>query len=353
MSDDLAPALRQRGRASVDFIAHLARGRHKVAAASDADLAAAVPDPSALPEDMDERHAWIEQVMAGSRPYRVNQLIGEWHAAMHGLVAREAYVEIRDTVDPLVAALQEAGPATLERAPEGAMPPRYWNGVNFHRTAGGWDDHPMQGYIHGEIIHKLQVERLFPGGIFAQRRAVAARAPRAHYARILDMGASTGHFTTALQETYPDAEIWGVDLSLRALEHAQRVANRNGWAWHLVQRPAEDTGFDEASFDLVGSYILLHEIPADTIRALFHEAFRVLKPGGDMIMSDVTRYADMNKLDQWRADVGARYGGEPWWRESASLDLGELAREAGFINVSAGGEGPRSYPYVVQGTKPA
>jgi hypothetical protein len=79
----------------------------------------------------------------------------------------------------------------------------------------------------------------------------------------------------------------------------------------------------------------------------------VLKPGGDMIMSDVARYADMDKLGQWRADAGARYGGEPWWRESASLDLGEVAREAGFIDVIAGGEGPRSYPYVVQGSKPA
>jgi Methyltransferase domain len=221
--------LKQRGRASVDFIVHLSRGASGVAAASEANLASLVPDPDSLPDDLDQRHAQIEQGMSRSRPYRVNQLVSEWHAAMHGLVAREAYEEIRAAVDPLAAAVQQAGPATLELAPEGAAPPHYWRGVNFHRTAGGWDDHPMQGYIHGEIVHKLQVERLYPGGIFRQRRAIAARAPRDHYPRILDMGASTGHFTAALQETYPEASIWGVDLSRRALEQAQRVANGQGW----------------------------------------------------------------------------------------------------------------------------
>lgn len=349
MNSELEPPLDQRGRASVNFMLHLSRGSRPARAAADAELASILPDPAALPDDLDQRHARIVQSLGGSRAWRASQLVSEWHSRMHGLVAREAFEDIRDRIEPVMARYQTDGPATLEPAPAGAAAPFYWDGVHFHRTAGGWEEHEHQGYIHGEIVHRKLVDGLYPGGIFRQRRQVAAMPPRETYAHILDMGASTGHFTAALQETYPDAEITGVDLSLRTLEHAQRVANANGWAWKLYQRPAESTGLADGTFDLVASYILLHELPAEAIRAVFAEAFRVLAPGGDMIMSDVTRYADMDKIGQWRADAGARWGGEPYWRESASLDLAEVARAAGFVDVRAEGY----YPHVVQGRKPA
>jgi len=352
MNTPLQPDLKQRGRASVDFLVHFGRGSQAVRTQVEREIEAAVPDPAALPDDLDERGAWMEAALAGSRAWRTSQAVGEWHAGMHGLVAREAFEEVLPDLAGVIDRYQTGGPATLEPAAPDEEPPFYWHGVNFHRTSGGWEDHPLQGYIHGEIVHRRLVEAMYPGGIFRQRRQIAEMAPRDHYARILDMGASTGHFTAALQETYPGAQLTGVDLSLRTLEHAQRVANSHGWPWKLYQRPAEHTGFADASFDLVASYILLHEIPAQVIREVFAEAFRVLEPGGDMIMSDVTRYADLDRLGVWRADSGARFGGEPYWRESASLDLAEVAREAGFVDVNAAGLGPRAYPHVVQGRKP-
>lgn len=203
------------------------------------------------------------------------------------------------------------------------------------------------GYIHGEIIHKKIVGRFFPGGIFQQRRDVAAMAPRRDYARIIDMGCSSGHYTTALAEIYPEAQIFGVDLSARMLEHAWRTANANGWNWQLSQQAAEATDFADGAFDFVTSYIILHEMPSDAIHTLFAEAYRLLEPGGDMLMSDVTRYADMDKLAVWKADRGAKFGGEPHWRESASLNLADVARAAGFTDVTTTGP----YPYVVQGHK--
>lgn len=338
--------LRQRGRASVGFMVQMLHASGSLRDALEADIQSAVPDAAVLPDDMDERHAFMDAALADSQAYAAYNLMGDWHGRMHGRVAHEAFDEIQEELEP-VFEKNSNGPATLERNPDLDLPD-YWDGVDFHRTHGGWDRNPNMGFIHGEIVHRKMVARLFPGGLLGPRLKVAAMAPKDHYDTILDMGASSGHFTTALQQTYPDAKISGVELSAVMLEHAYRTANAHGWDWRLYQRSAEVTGFDDDSFDLVSSFILLHELPVDAVRRVFAEAFRVCKPGGDMIMSDVTRYADLDKLSSWKADRGAKYGGEPHWRGSASLDLAEIAREAGFVDVVAEG----IYPHVVQGRKP-
>ncbi len=340
------PNLRQRGRASVDFLAQMAIASGAVREGVEAAIAERVADAEELPDDLDKRMEFMDDQLADVPAYTVQKLLGDWHGRMHGRIAAEAFEEIRGDLAEIFEA-SETGPATLGLDPD-LVPPSYWDGVNFHRTYGGWDKHPEQGYVHGEIVHKKMVARFFPGGIFKQRADVAKLAPRESYERILDMGCSSGHFTTGLQMTYPDAQITGVDLAAPMLKHAWRTANVNGWNWKLYQRAAEDTGFDEGSFDLVASYIILHEMPENAVRKVFAEAFRVLEPGGDMLMSDVTRYADLDKLGVWKADRGAKFGGEPHWRESASLDLAECAREAGFVDVKAEGV----YPHVVQGRKP-
>lgn len=345
------PPLRQRDRAAVDFLGNL--GSVVFPLAQDVDKAIAETGLSIdqLPSDLDARDEVLEEALASNKTFSVQQVVGEWHSRFISPTVNAAFENVKGEMDDTLEALKD-GPAELHLDPD-MKAPYYWDGVEFHRTGGGWDGHEYAGLIHAELIHRRLVDRMYPGGIFKQRRFVAGLAPKEHYDRILEMGSSTGHYTMALQDAYPNAEITGVELSARTLEHAHRIANANGWAWKLYQRPAEDTGFPNNQFDLVTSYILLHEIPASIIRAVFREAFRTCKPGGDMIMSDVSRYADMDKLKEWRADRGAKLGGEPWWRESASLDLKAVAEEAGFVDVKAWGEPPNSYPYIVMGRKPA
>jgi 2-polyprenyl-3-methyl-5-hydroxy-6-metoxy-1,4-benzoquinol methylase len=346
------PRLAQRGRAAISFQAGIGRATSKLMAQTERALAEAGVTAETLPEDMEMRHAMVQDVVGALPAFTISQFLAEWRAKVHRAVALDAFEEVQSE---LVAALHalDAGPSTLAPDEPHAVP-AYWQDTEFHRTAGGWDSSAYNGYVHGEVLHKLMLAKMFPGDIFAQRRAAAAAAPRRDYGRILDMGASSGHYTIALAEMFPQARITGIDLSPRMLEHARRSGNARGAAWEFHVRAAEDTGFAAGSFDFVTSYNLLHELPPPVIDAVFAEAFRLLAPGGDMLMSDVPRYAELDRLTAWRFDHIAKWGGEPFWRASASMDLADAARRAGLIDVVAGGIGdlPTKHPYVVQGRKP-
>ncbi len=342
--------LKQRGRAEIDFLAAMGVAGAAIAKQVNEEVDQVVANFSELPVDLDQRNRDLEAALSANQAFRIQNMLGEWGARQHGEIAISAFEEIQPELQNELDRLSHG--ATKIFSDDDFTAPAYWQGVEFHRTTGGWDGHPHMGYIHGEIIHRKMVGKFASGNIFQQRKAVAKLASKTHYDTILDMGCSSGHFTLALAEVYPQAKIAGVDLSLRMLEHSQRIANDNGWEWKLFQRAAEDTGFADNQFDLVSSYILLHEMPEDAIKSMFKEALRVMKPGGELLMSDVTRYADLSPLEQWRADRGAMYGGEPHWRESASLDFHELLSQLGFDDVSVGGMDGQKYPYVIQARKP-
>jgi SAM-dependent methyltransferase len=347
------PRVAQRGRALINFQAGLALAAGTMRRLAERELADQGITAETLPQSMDAIHETIETALAGSDAYRIYHFLAEWRAREHGPACYEAFEEIADEVVPALRALEE-GPATLQENP-GLELPKWYSEVWFHRTAGGWDASEFNGYVHGELIHKQLLTKIFPDGIFAQRLAVACALPETSYRRILDMGASSGHYTLALARSHPQAQITGVDYSLRMLQHARRVANANGYSWRLKVAGAECTGLDDESFDLVTSFIVLHELPPRIIVDVFAEAFRLLAPGGDMVMADVPRYADIDRMAQWRYDIVAKWGGEPYWRASASADLQQLAKDAGFTGVRAAGLGlaPHGHPYVLYARKPA
>ncbi len=343
--------LRQGGRAAIAFLADLAVASSRLRPKIDAELLAKGLNQQTLADDLDERLLQVDTALADSPSARAVAILSEFSGVNHSRVGQAAFDEIFPELEPKLRELQNKGPTTLE-ARLGDRLPEYQTRCWIHRTTGGWDGHPYQGFVHGELVHREYVAKNYPGDIFAQRREVLSLLPRQDYRRIMEFGTSSGHYTMQLAKVFPQAEIWGCDLSLRMLEQAQRVANENGWAWKLFQLAAEDTRFEAASFDLVTSYIVLHEIPTETTHAQMREAFRLLRPGGDMLLTDVTQYSALDKAAQRWAEYGAVHGGEPFWREAATLDLAAAARAAGFVNVRSEGFRGAKYPWVTYGHKP-
>ena len=344
--------LRQGGRAASDFLSDLAFLSAPLKEQVNADLVARGLDAASMPDDLDERLRVVDAALVDSPAAKAVALIGEWSGSNHGRIAQAAFEEIRAEIEPKLKALQN-GPTTLKAYPERPIPEYFRNQGWIHRTTGGWDGHDYQGFVHGELVHRTYVARNYGGRIYEVRRGILKELRNRDPKRIFEIGSSSGNFTLQIQKEFPNAQIVGCDISLRMLEQGQRIGNENGCSWELHQLPGEDTGFESGSFDLVTSFIVIHEVPAAITVRHIQEAFRLLRPGGELLLSDAPRYAALDKAAVRWADYVGIHGGEPFWRDAAMLDLGAAARAAGFVDVRSQGQGEGVYPWYVYGKKPS
>ena len=349
--------LHQRGRASIDFLIDLRVQSNvlepQVEAAISETIANTNVDPATLSDTatVDHLQQRVLPVAQTVPEFRLLRLLREWMLDVHGHIAMDAFEQIRDEVTPTLDELTISD-NNLNTIPDEQLP-AYWDGYEFHRSAGGWDGHDYMGFVHGELIHYHMVGRSLAGVLHMQRVAAAQEADVAKPRSILEMGCASGQFTQALAEAYPEAFITALDLSVRQLEQTQRRANQQGYSWQLLQAAAESTGLESGNYDLVCSYAMFHELPADVAQQVMQEKFRLCKPGGRILMADVKSYRSLTDQQLWSADFWNQVvGGDPYWREYALTDFAELASAVGFENVSWQGLGEMGYPYVLTATKP-
>lgn len=95
--------------------------------------------------------------------------------------------------------------------------------------------------------------------------------------RVLDVGCGKGRFARILQDRYPQAEIWGLDISAEMLRYAPEGI-------HTRQGSMTDLPFADESFDAVyATESLEHAIE---IEAAVDEMCRVTRPGGRLVIID-------------------------------------------------------------------
>ena len=208
--------------------------------------------------------------------------------------------------------------------------PRYYL-QNFHFQSGGWmTDESARRY-------DTQVEVLFNGTANATRRQALPQL-REGFAgrdqrnlRLLDIGCGTGRFLDLVKQVWPRLPSLGLDLSEPYIKYAKRHLRR--WSWiNFVVGNAKSIPAPNASYDVVTSIFMFHELPPKVRRIIFGECARVLKPGGRLVLVDSLQRGDETDYDGL-FDLFPQNYHEPYYASYTTEDFGAISRACGLTHI--------------------
>ncbi|MEV0288708.1 class I SAM-dependent methyltransferase [Kribbella sp. NPDC050820] len=142
--------------------------------------------------------------------------------------------------------------------------------------------------VGGHIEHARRYELAAAIGFAGQRARVYDGLVRLADVRagdqVLDIGCGTGYLTRrAAMAAGPSGRVVGIDPSPDVVAYANEHAPTNT-SFQLAG--AERLPLGEATFDVVVTSLAIHHIPPADRGSAFAEMFRVLKPGGRLLVAD-------------------------------------------------------------------
>ena len=107
--------------------------------------------------------------------------------------------------------------------------------------------------------------------------------------RMLDLGCGTGTLVLMARRRHPDTTVVGVDGDPTILGIARRKAQRAGIPVQLDEGMAYALPYADRSFDAVVSTLTFHHLAPDQQERTLAEVRRVLRPGGRLVIADLSR----------------------------------------------------------------
>ena len=219
--------------------------------------------------------------------------------------------------------------------------PAYYDAVDVHLMPGNYDGATADSVLPGAVYDNGF--NVFAFGAMGElhndigmsmANFVRLRFPDIEPRVIVDVGCTIGHNTLPWKQTFPAAEVHGIDLAAPCLRYGHARAQSLGVEVHFKQGSSDHLAFDDASVDVVFSSMFLHELPKKHIERFLAEAHRVLRPGGVLINMELPPNAALSPYDAFYLDWDSYYNNEPFYKNFRDQDYRALCVGAGFEAAS-------------------
>jgi ubiquinone/menaquinone biosynthesis C-methylase UbiE len=242
---------------------------------------------------------------------------------------RQSFVREADKHMQALIDAEKEGPGQL-LYDEDFVTPNYAR-QEIHLQPGGYTDDPLGGLVfhYGTKVfyegYNNQDEH------HAELAGLLAK-PEGKLERILDVGCSIGQATNHLKQNNPEAEVIGLDVALPLLRYAHKCSAERGIDVTFQQALAEDTGYEDGSFDAVFSYIIFHELPIEVIPKVVTEMHRILRPGGTFTIFEFPNNygTQLPPAQRFLIDYDSKNNCEPYSIDFVESNFLGMLEEAGF-----------------------
>ncbi len=142
---------------------------------------------------------------------------------------------------------------------------------------------------------------------------------------VLELGCGSGHGTLLIKKHFAPNSIRAIDIDGRMVRRAKRL--HSDLHFSFEEADATDLPYGTAEFDAVFDFAMIHTIP--NWKDCVEEIKRVLKPGGELIIEDLSIESFTNKLGK----LGRKYLNNPYETMYKKDDFIVYLKKLGFSVV--------------------